>query len=248
MNLAELRRGAPDGVIRSAELRAAGVSNYAVSTRCRPSGPWRRMLPGVVLMSTAPPTRRQRLRAALAYAGAGAMISGMDALRLHGIDVPGGGEVLVLLPAERRVASRSFLTVERTTRLPTPVRRAGLPVAPVARATVDAARREQDRRRLKELLLAPVRAGACTVAELLAELDAGSQRGTAAPRALLSPVLVGELALDVPDVGPGACRAQPDLPAAAPLDHPGECLDGRLVGARPAAQGTPHVGLLSHGR
>jgi hypothetical protein len=184
-NLAELRKAVPDGVVRSAELRAAGVSNYAVATRCRPSGPWRRLLPGVVLMGTGPPNRRQRLRAAIAYAGPGAVLSGTDALHCHGIDVPSGA-LLVLLPARRRVAGRDYLTVERTTRLPEPVWCDGFPLAPVVRATVDAARREHDRTRLRALLAAPLRARACTVAELLTELEAGCRWGSAAPRTLLT--------------------------------------------------------------
>lgn len=184
--LADLPNTVPDGVIRSDELRAAGVSNYAVSARCRPSGPWRRVLPGVVLMTTGPPSRRQRLRAAVAYAGEGCVLSGADALRANGIRVPCPDEVLVLLPSERRAVSQSYVTVERTTRLPVPIFRDGLPVAPVVRATIDAARREHDLDRLRALLLAPLRSGACTLTELLAELGAGSQRGSAAPRAVLS--------------------------------------------------------------
>jgi hypothetical protein len=175
-----------DGVVRSATLRAAGVSNHAVSKRTRPSGPWHRMLPGVVLLSNDPPTRRQLLRAALAYAGTNAVISGADALCRQGVEVPSDGDVLVLIPAGRRAASRAYLTVERTTRLPEPVWHDGLPLAPVVRAALDAARHERDRDRLRAVLFAPVRAGACTMAELRAELDAGNQRGSAAPRALLA--------------------------------------------------------------
>ena len=175
-----------DGVIRTAELLAAGVTNYAVAARCRPSGPWQRVLPGVVLMSTGAPTRRQRLRAAVAYAGAGAVITGTDALREQGVVLPCQSDVLILVPADRRLASRSFLTVERTTRPPAPVWRAALPLAPIVRATIDAARHERDYFRLRTLLLAPVAVGACTLAELRAELAAGNQRGTAAPRELLA--------------------------------------------------------------
>jgi len=175
-----------DGVIRTAELLATGVTNHAVAARCRPSGPWQRVLPGVVLMNTGPPSRLQRLRAAVAYAGADAVISGADALRAQGIAVPRPPDVLILVPAGRRLVSRSFLTVERTTRPPDPVWRAGLPLAPVARATIDAARHERDQFRLRTLLLAPVATGACTVAELRAELAAGNQRGSAAPRELLA--------------------------------------------------------------
>jgi hypothetical protein len=186
MHLATLTTTVPDGVIRSDELRAAGVSNYAVSARCRPSGPWQRVLPGVVLLSAGAPTRRQRLRAGLAYAGAGSVLTGSDALVAQGIQVPCPPEVLVLVPAARRTVSQSYLTVERTTRLPRAHRCDGLPVAPIPRATIDAARRERNLDRLHNLLLTPLEVRACTLADLLAELAAGNQRGTAAPRALLT--------------------------------------------------------------
>ena len=175
-----------DGVIRTAKLLAAGMTRYALATRCRPSGPWQVLLPGVVLMSNATPTRAQQLSAAVAYAGPGAVLTGADALRQQGIIVPYPPGVLILVPADRRPASRGYLTVERTTRPPEPVVRAGLPLAPVARAAVDAARHERDWFRMRTLLLAPVATGACTIAELQTELAAGSQRGTAAPRALLA--------------------------------------------------------------
>lgn len=175
-----------DGVIRTADLLTSGVTSYAVAARCRPSGPWQRVLPGVVLMSTAAPTRPQRLRAAVAYAGPDAVITGADALREQGIAVPHPPEVHVLVPAGRRRVGRSYLTVERTTRPPDPLWRNGLPLAPIPRATIDAVRRERDQFRLRTLLLAPVAAGVCTLTELRTELTVGNQRGTAAPRQLLA--------------------------------------------------------------
>jgi hypothetical protein len=179
-------RTALDGVVRVADLRAAGLSNHALAARCRPSGPWQRILPGVVLLSHAPPSRRQRVRAAMLYTGPHAVLTGTDAMCAHGLAPPGNDEVLVLIPSARRQTSRAYLTVERTTRLPPAIRRGGLPVAPLARAVVDAARREHDHDRLAALVLEPVRAGACTVADLRVELNAGNQRGTAAVRALLA--------------------------------------------------------------
>lgn len=167
-----------------------GVTNHAITTRCRPSGPWQRVLPGVVLMSAARPTRRQRLRAAITYAGPLSVVSGVDAMRAHDVDVPLPPDVLVLAPATRRLACRSYLTVERTTRPPAPAVRAGLPYAPLARATLDAARRVADRDQLRVLLTSAI--GQCTVDELRTELDAGSQRGTAAIRALLTPDLTDD--------------------------------------------------------
>jgi hypothetical protein len=185
-DLTDPYRTALDGVVRVADLRAAGMSNHALAARCRPSGPWQRVLPGVVLLSHAPPTRRQRIRAALLYTGQDAILTGTDAVRAHGLAPPDREEVLVLIPSARRQTSRAYLTVERTTRLPPPIRRAGLPVAPLPRAIVDAARHERDRDRLATLVLAPVEAGACTIAELRVELNKGNQRGTAAVRSLLA--------------------------------------------------------------
>lgn len=184
--LPDPHRTALDGVVRVSDLRAAGMSNHALAARCRPSGPWQRILPGVVVLSNAPPTRRQRVRAAMLYTGPDAVLSGVDAMRAHGLAPPESAEVLVLIPAERRQAGRAYLAVERTTRLPPSVRRAGLPVAPLPRAVVDAARRERDNDRLAALVLAPVKAGACTAADLRVELNSGNQRGTAAVRALLA--------------------------------------------------------------
>jgi len=184
--LPDPHRTALDGVVRVSDLRAAGLSNHALAARCRPSGPWQRILPGVVVLSNAPPTRRQRVRAAMLYAGHDAVLSGVDAMRAHGLAPPESDEVLVLIPSERRQAGRAYLAVERTTRLPPSVRRAGLPVAPLPRAVVDAARRERDNDRLAALVLAPVKAGACTVGDLRVELNSGNQRGTAAVRALLA--------------------------------------------------------------
>jgi hypothetical protein len=179
-------RTALDGVVRVADLRASGMSNHALAARCRPSGPWQRVLPGVILLSNSPPTRRQRVRAGLLYSGPDAVLTGVDAMRAHGLAPPPRDEVLILIPSARRQTSRAYLMVERTTRLPPSVRRTGLPVAPLPRATIDAARHEHDRARLARLVLAPVESGACTIAELRVELNSGNQRGTAAIRALLA--------------------------------------------------------------
>jgi hypothetical protein len=220
---------APDKVTTIAELRAHGVTNHAITTRCRPSGPWQRVLPGVVLMSATRPTRRQRLRATIAYAGPTSVVSGADAMRAHGVDVPLPPDVLVLAPAARRLASRSYLTVERTTRPPDPVINAGLPYASLARATLDVARRAADGEQLRMLLTSVI--GPCTVAELRAELDAGSQRGSAAVRALLTPDLAGAAEV-VPETITLARRLLRGTALPAPQWHPPVHDDtGMLLGA-----------------
>lgn len=174
-----------DDVIRAADLRAAGVPGYQIDLKCRPGGPWQRILPGVLLLSARPPTRAQRLRAALVYAGPQAVITGVHALREQGVDLPEPGQVHVLQPEGRRLAGHDYVLLERTTRLPEAVLRNGLALAGAARAVLDAARREPQPMRLHHLLGAVVRAGLCSVPALLTELEAGSKRGAAAPRSAL---------------------------------------------------------------
>jgi hypothetical protein len=173
-------------VIKTTDLKAAGLTAHAINLRCRPGGPWQRIRPGVVLLSPMPPTRAQRLRAAVTYAGPGAVLTGVHALKNHGLPVrTEPPHIHILQPASRRKSGEPDILLERTTRLPAVVLHEGLPLATPARATLDAARREQHPLRRHALLAAVVRTGLCTVEALLAELEAGSQRGTAAPRAAL---------------------------------------------------------------
>ncbi|MFD1148064.1 hypothetical protein [Saccharothrix hoggarensis] len=174
-------------VIKTAELKAAGVPGYVIDLKCRPGGPWQRILPGVLLLSPAPPTRAQRVRAALAYAGEGAVVTGVDALRAHGLTpLPHPHPKIHLLspPATRR-ANPDQVILERTTRPPEVVLRDGLPVAEPTRAALDAARHDPNPLRQHHMLATAVSTGLCTVAGLTAELNAGSKRGSATPRSTL---------------------------------------------------------------
>ncbi|WP_170211655.1 hypothetical protein [Saccharothrix australiensis] len=173
-------------VIKTTDLEAAGVPRYAIALRCRPGGPWQRILPGVLLLSAGPPTRAQRVRAALTYAGPEAVLTGVDALREQGFpDLPLPPRIHLLQPAARRKTGDHHLRLERTTRLPEAVVKDGLPLAPPERAVLDAVRNEAHPRRQQAMITAVLRRGACTVAALLRELDAGSQRGAGTPRTTL---------------------------------------------------------------
>ncbi|GAA1229501.1 hypothetical protein GCM10009676_10110 [Prauserella halophila] len=182
---AQLAPAANDHVLTTAELRAQGVSEGTIARRCRPGGPWRRLLPGVVLLGTGEPTRRQLVRALARYVGRDAVVTGGDALGAHGLTLPRTPAVHILVPKARRMLSPTFALVERTTRPPDPVVVDDIPFAPATRAALDAARREPDPGRLRDLLSLPIYYGLTTGTELRAELDAGSQRGSAAVRSEL---------------------------------------------------------------
>ncbi|NIH82270.1 hypothetical protein [Amycolatopsis viridis] len=174
-----------DGVTTSTHLRRAGLSQHAISSRCRPGGPWRRLLPGVILLSNREPSRDQQLRAAVYHAGPDAVVSGTDALQAQGIPLSPSRRVHVLIPIGRRLTSHEFTWLDRTSRVPDPVVVDGIPFAPPARATIDLARHETDPDRLRRLLTLPVYYGLCTAEQLRNELDAGNQRGSSAVRRTL---------------------------------------------------------------
>jgi hypothetical protein len=181
----------PD-VVRVSELEEIGMPRSSVYRRCLPGGPWRRLLPGVILLHPAQPTDEQRLRAGLLRGGQRAMITGLWALRRHGLrQVPEPEDVHLLVPHEREVTSAGFALIERTTRLPKALTREGLPVAPVHRAVLDGARRIRDFDIVQAMLAEAVQRKRCTPDQLERELRLGSQRGSAIPRRALQALLNG---------------------------------------------------------
>ncbi|GAA4806781.1 hypothetical protein GCM10023200_50500 [Actinomycetospora chlora] len=173
--------------IRHADLLALGLSSSAITRRVH-AGTWARSGYGVISLAGRPRTREQRWAAAVLYAGPGAVLSGVAAARLHGLErVPGDAEgaALVLIDHGRHRISRPPVTIERTHRLPTPIVVDGLPIAPVVRAVLDAARRLVDLDEIRALLAEAVQRGKASVRALRTELDQGCQRGTSRVRQVL---------------------------------------------------------------
>ncbi|MFB9385015.1 hypothetical protein ACFFTK_17860 [Pseudonocardia petroleophila] len=181
------------GVITARALVALGVPESTVYHRCRDGGPWQRLAPGVLLLSTGQPTSDQLVVAALLHAGADAVLTGLEACRRHRIrrGPASGASLHLLVPHTRQVRNTWFLRIDRTRRLPHPVSRGGIPLAPVARAVADAARLLRSEREIAELISDAVQRNLCTVAQLVTELDAGGQHGSATPRRVLRDVRDG---------------------------------------------------------
>lgn len=213
-------------------LLAVGVAPRTITHRCRPRGPWTRLLPGVVLLGTAPPTRDQQIRAALCYGGQQAMATGRDAARRAGAQLPLAPEVHLLVPIARQRKSCGFALLERTERLPAPLERDGIHWAPVTRAVLDAVRRMQRADEVRAALAAVVQRSLTTPARLLAELDTGSSRGSALPRA----VIQDEITTGVHSVAEAnALRLARGSGLPAPMWNVDVCTcDGRFI-ARPDA-------------
>lgn len=182
------------------ELVSAGVPERTIYNRCLDGGPWQRLLPGIVQLSTGPPTDGQLVRAALLLGGAQCLITGIEACRRYGIrrgPVRRSAErgqpmvIQILVPSSRQVRSVGHVHVERTNRMPAPYVRDGIPLAPPDRACIDAVRRLRSAGEIAELLSDAVQRRLCTISALCVELDAGSRRGTAMPRAVLRELSAG---------------------------------------------------------
>jgi hypothetical protein len=200
VHVSRLRVAFPHGVATAKQLVAAGVPERTVYHRCLDGGPWQSPLPGVVMLFTGQPTREQSVLAAVLLGGPAAMVTGVEACRRHGLrrgparlgsERETVDEVHLLVPAGRQLRSVGYVHVERTTSLPDPVLRSGVPLAPLARACVDGARRLRREGEIAELLSDAVQNHGCAVSELNWELETGSRRHTAIPRRVLRSVAEG---------------------------------------------------------
>jgi hypothetical protein len=171
-------------ITTTTDLRKSGVSSREIRRHCTPAGPWQQLLPGVVLKKPSPPTRLDRLRAVLSYAGPSSVITGADALTRQGATLPLPRHIHVLASGNARRAHPSIL-LERTTRPPGVVSRDGLRLALPARAALDMARRETNPRAVVEILDSVVEARLCSPGDLREELRWSCRRGTALVRQAL---------------------------------------------------------------
>lgn len=179
----------PNRVASAADLVDLGLPGTVVKRRCRPGGPWRQLLPGVLLLSDAAPTRRQLIQGALRYAPAGSVVTGHDALALHGVRaIKPGGPVHLLVPHTDFVRSNAELLVERTPAPPRPVIRQGLLTAPLTRAAVDAARRMNSGPEVTALFRELIFDRDVRLDELNAELVVAGGRRTSLPKNVLQEI------------------------------------------------------------
>jgi hypothetical protein len=181
-----------DQVVRRREIERCGMPSQTISSRTR-SGKWQRILPGIIVTFSGMISGYHRIRAALLYAGpGGAILTGISALKLRGLrDLPSDSHVHVLVPHGRRRLSTSFVIVERTRRRPDHSWIQGIPCAPVARAVVDAARRMSSVDAVRAMLAEAVQRHLCTIDDLVREVGAAGNRGTALAQAVLEEVKAG---------------------------------------------------------
>jgi hypothetical protein len=159
------------GVLSREQALAIGLTKSGLRHRIRPGGPWRKLLPGVYLTSNGTATAQQMDTAAWLYACPDAFITGPAALRFHEVRGPKVSNVDVLVPAGRRVVSRSFVVIQRTRHLPrTWMQDGDLVYAPPERAVADTLRGLTRLADARTVVASAVQLRRCTIDDLGREL------------------------------------------------------------------------------
>ncbi|MGN6089170.1 MAG: type IV toxin-antitoxin system AbiEi family antitoxin domain-containing protein [Actinomycetales bacterium] len=189
----------PEGVFTRQQLNREGWSPRAIDARVR-RGRWQRLLPGVYVSYSGEATEDDVLRAALAWGGPRAVLTGESALRRHGCGYLDEARPHLLLldtrserrppticppgqralPAPRRGRFRGqgsqlprsgpVLLVTRTVRPVRVTHTRGLPTAPPLRAAVDGALYVPGLRQCRALLCEVVQRQLVTVDDLRTEV------------------------------------------------------------------------------
>jgi hypothetical protein len=188
------------GVVSRSQALECGMTARVVDYRIRGGGPWQTLLPGVYLTHAGRAADEQREMAALLYAGPRSVLTGLAALRRHGLSAgrPGAdardqrSAVDVLVPDGSRRADAAFARLHRTSRLPAPFCVAGeIRFALPPRAVADAVRPMTDLADVRAVVAEAVQRGRCSIQHLAGELDAGPVPGSGLFRRALAEVTEG---------------------------------------------------------
>lgn len=173
---------------------------------------WQLVLPGVYATFTGRLSARQRNRAALLYAGGSAQLADITALTCYGVRyLPRGDAVHVLIPATEHRASKAFVEVRRTHRLPHPRVIDGLPYCPPERSLVEASARIGDQRTANAVMSDAVQRGLAHVDGLMAERPHLNGRGAGIARRAIDEIASG--ARSAPEIDfLNLCRGSKELP------------------------------------
>lgn len=177
-----------DGLFTAAQAAACGLTASSLSRRVSADG-FRRVLPRVYVEGARALDVRQRIRAAVLYAGDGAVLSGAAALHWRRLEQLPSELVVepidVLVPYPRCPPGREWVRVTRTRRMPLGLMVDGLPTTRSARATVDAATHLSTYEAVLSLVCSVVSLGKASVQDIRYELELGPSRWTGALRTAL---------------------------------------------------------------
>jgi hypothetical protein len=173
-----------------AQAAALGVRMSSINYRIRPGGSWQRILPGVYLTDSHPPSTDQLDMAALLYCGRRSMLTGRAALRRFGIMPTYAGPLDVLVPVSSGRDDRDYVRIWRTSRLPPAASQGPIRFTLIPRAVTDAALAAANVRDMRAIVCLGVDRG-CSIEDLAAELGQSRLRNSVRLRAVLADVARG---------------------------------------------------------
>jgi len=181
-------------VVHRRDLASLGVGKDRIRRAVR-SGRWQEAVPGVVVLHSGALTRRERLLAALAWAGETGRLSHTSALLLHGAHVveplarrrvagvrgeyvspPDAGLVQVSVPHGRHLESVAFVVVHQTRRPLGDLVLGGLRTTSAARAAVDVAMTAQRRQDVEHVVADVLQKDLADLEDLAEEVRAAGRR------------------------------------------------------------------------
>lgn len=144
---------AQDQLVHRRQAYALGMTRDGIAHRERYAG-WQELLRNVFLSHRGEPSHRQRLVAALLYAGPDAAVDADDACVFHGVRAvrPADMVVRVVVPPAATVRSHSFVVIRRTRAAFDVIRTDLLSYADPATAAIASARLRHDPRRVLAIL------------------------------------------------------------------------------------------------
>jgi very-short-patch-repair endonuclease len=178
-----------EGVATVADLIRAGLSRRVLGNRLR-GGKWQRVLPGVVVAHSGPVSNQERYRAALAYGGAGSLVSHCTAGELVGLKVA-ATSIEITVPHGRRRADSGFVTVHQSMRTSRWLLRNGVACTGVARTVVDISSQLRGLDDVRALLSDAVQRRLTSISEVRTELAHARRNGSGLLRVALAEVTQG---------------------------------------------------------
>jgi hypothetical protein len=228
-------------VISRQQALACGMTSDGVLHKVRPGGPWQRLLPGTYLAQTGRCSADQKDMAAMLYAGAASVVTGLAALRGLGVRWNEPAVVDVLIPITQQRQSASFVAIHRTTRMPhINVGAGGVRYAIVPRAVADAARQATNLADARAIVASAVQRGVCPLGMLVDELAAGGRNNSGLLRIAVSEVLGGARSIAEAEFQELIKRAKLPLPL---FNEPICRADGTLIAIADAWW--PDAGLVA---
>jgi len=219
------------GVVTRAQALRSGMTERVLDYRIRGTGPWQVLLPSVYLTHAGRPDDEARELAALLYAGPQSVLTGMAALRRHGLaqqrdSAPTGDHadaVDVLVPLATQRSDARYVRLHRTARLPEGFCVAGeARFALPPRAVADAVRPMSDLSDVRAVVAEAVQRGRCSISHLAEELDAGPAWGSSLFRQALAEVAEGIRSVAEGDLRDLIVRARLPMPLFNPRLFVGE--------------------------